>query len=89
MNTARRLFSSSSSSRSLFRTYLDSHIRPAVKEVTAAQVYKTITTDRIHGKPATYHIIDVREPVEWNSERLPYGTPFLWAGLTQKNDFKE
>ncbi|KAI8913342.1 Rhodanese-like domain-containing protein [Gorgonomyces haynaldii] len=66
----RKSFATTAVRRSLFVDYVNK-IQPSVKEITAADLEKKLTSDPVHGPPETLHILDVRETYEWNESHIP------------------
>ncbi|KAI8818627.1 Rhodanese-like domain-containing protein [Fimicolochytrium jonesii] len=67
--TLTRYFSQTAPSQSLFTDYVDK-VRPAIKEITARELNGQLTKEPFN-PPADLHVLDVREPYEWNEFHLP------------------
>ncbi|KAI9204099.1 Rhodanese-like domain-containing protein [Polychytrium aggregatum] len=68
-NVQRHAFSSSAISAGYFKDYLE-RVRVNVKEVSVSEVNAELKkADPHHG--VSVHLLDVREPYEWNVEHIP------------------
>ncbi|KAJ3263256.1 hypothetical protein HDU77_011038 [Chytriomyces hyalinus] len=70
---ARRSFTSSPARLGLYKDFL-AQVKPTVPAVAAKAFNAKMIEqpDRFWGDNVSIHIFDVREPYEWNEERLPY-----------------
>ncbi|KAI8919988.1 Rhodanese-like domain-containing protein [Powellomyces hirtus] len=65
-----RPFSQTAAANSLFTDYINS-LKSSTKEISPSELNKKLVADPVHG-PNGLHVLDVREPYEWNEEKLPY-----------------
>ncbi|KAJ3074231.1 hypothetical protein HDU98_011799 [Podochytrium sp. JEL0797] len=69
----RRGFSSSAMRSSLYTEHI-ARVKPSVAAISAEALDTILREDphRLSGHRDSLHLFDVREPFEWNEERLPY-----------------
>ncbi|TPX35469.1 hypothetical protein SmJEL517_g02051 [Synchytrium microbalum] len=80
-----RLFSSSVPVSGLFKDYVKNlESSGTVKEITPAELSAKLTADPVHGAAKTFHLIDVREPYEWNEEHIS-GATYIGKGVLERD----
>lgn len=68
-----RAFHSSSLTRGLYTDYV-SKIAPKVKTISPKELQATLFSNDFTKEPSTKHIhlLDIREPMEWNEDHIPF-----------------
>jgi rhodanese-related sulfurtransferase len=72
----KRFFSTTVRVHGLYKNYI-AKVKPEIKEMKSEELFALLQKVFHHnknplGKPKNMHILDVREPIEWNQDRLPY-----------------
>ncbi|KAJ3156229.1 hypothetical protein HDU86_003993 [Geranomyces michiganensis] len=70
--SAARSFSQSTATRGIFADHINS-LRGSTKEMSPADLNAKLVADPAGGL-AGLHLLDVREPYEWNEEKIPHAT---------------
>ncbi|KAJ3051344.1 hypothetical protein HK097_007675 [Rhizophlyctis rosea] len=78
-----RTFSITPATQSRFTDFTNS-LKSTVKTMTGAEVNAHINEDPSYGPRVDYHLIDIREPYEWNEEHIP-GAVYLGRGVLERD----